>query len=87
MATEVRVKLLEGTTGVASARQHAIVVDRSPHLGGNDLGFTGGELLFTSIGTCILTTLRRRWRNSDQCWRLMTRIIAMFSGSCRATGG
>jgi putative redox protein len=65
MASEVRVKLLEGTTGVASARQHAIVVDRSPNLGGNDLGFTGGELLFTSIGTCILTTLVGAARQRD----------------------
>jgi putative redox protein len=65
MASEVRVRLLEGTTGVASARQHAIVVDRSPNLGGNDLGFTGGELLFTSIGTCILTTLVGAARQRD----------------------
>jgi putative redox protein len=65
MASEVMVKLLEGTTGVASAGKHAIVVDRSPNLGGNDLGFTGGELLFSSIGTCILTTMIGAARQRD----------------------
>ena len=63
LASEVRVKLLEGTVGVASARSHAIVVDRSPELGGADLGFTGGEVLFASIGTCLLTTLVGAARN------------------------
>ena len=82
MATEIRVKLLEGTTGVASARQHAIVVDRSPNLGGNDLGFTGGELLFTSIGTCILTTLvgAARQRNVE-----LTKVEFKVSGESGGT--
>lgn len=57
MASEVRVKLLDGTTGVASARQHAFVIDRTPEKGGNDLGFAGGEVLFASIGACIMTTM------------------------------
>lgn len=57
MATEVKVQLVEGTLGVASARSHAIVVDRNANLGGSDLGFTGGEVFFTGIGTCLLTTL------------------------------
>jgi putative redox protein len=82
MATEVRVKLLEGTTGVASAGKHAIVVDRSPNLGGNDLGFTGGELLFTSIGTCILTTLigAARQRNVE-----LTKVEFKVSGESGGT--
>jgi putative redox protein len=57
VAAEVKVQLVEGTTGVASARNHAFVIDRSPEKGGNDLGFTGGEVLFASIGTCIMTTM------------------------------
>jgi putative redox protein len=57
MATEVKVQLVEGTLGVAIARQHAIVVDRNANLGGTDLGFTGGEVFFSGIGTCLLTTL------------------------------
>ena len=57
MASEVKVQLVEGTIGIAIADGHAIVVDRSPKLGGTDLGFKGGDLFLTSIGTCILTTL------------------------------
>jgi putative redox protein len=57
VAAEVKVQLVEGTTGVASARNHAFVIDRNPEKGGNDLGFTGGEVLFASIGACIMTTM------------------------------
>ena len=57
MAGAVKVQLVEGTIGIAIADGHAIVVDRSPKLGGTDLGFKGGDLFLTSIGTCILTTL------------------------------
>jgi len=57
MATEVKIKLVEGTMGVAIARQHAIVIDRNANLGGSDLGFTGGEVFFSGIGTCLMTTL------------------------------
>lgn len=57
MATEVKIQLVEGTMGVAIARQHAIVIDRNASLGGSDLGFTGGEVFFSGIGTCLMTTL------------------------------
>ena len=57
MASEVKVKLVEGTTGIAIADGNAIVVDRSSQLGGTELGFKGGDLFLSSIGTCILTTL------------------------------
>jgi len=53
----VNVKLVEGTMGVATAGPHAIVVDRSLSNGGTYLGMVGGELLFTAIGTCLMTTL------------------------------
>ena len=54
---EVRVRLVEGTTGLISARSHALVVDRTSERGGGDLGFTGGELLLAAQGGCFLTTL------------------------------
>jgi putative redox protein len=54
---DVRVKLVEGPMGVATAGPHAIVVDRSLSNGGTYLGMVGGELLFTAIGTCLMTTL------------------------------
>jgi putative redox protein len=53
----VNVKLVDGTMGVASAGPHAIVVDRSLSNGGTYLGMVGGELLFTAIGTCLMTSL------------------------------
>jgi putative redox protein len=53
----VTVKLVEGTMGVATAGPHAIVVDRSLSNGGTYLGMVGGELLFTAVGTCLMTTL------------------------------
>ena len=37
MASEVKVKLVEGTTGIAIADGNAIVVDRSSKLGGTEL--------------------------------------------------
>jgi putative redox protein len=53
----VNVKLVDGTMGIATAGPHAIVVDRSLANGGTYLGMVGGELLFTAIGTCLMTTL------------------------------
>lgn len=77
MATEVKVQLVEGTLGVAIARQHAIVVDRNANLGGSDLGFTGGEVFFSGIGTCLLTTLigAARHRNIE-----LTKVEFSISG-------
>ncbi len=53
----VNVRLIEGTMGVATAGPHAVVVDRSLANGGTYLGMVGGELLFTAIGACLMTTL------------------------------
>ena len=53
----VNVKLVEGTMGVATAGPHAIVIDRSLENDGTYLGMIGGELLFTAIGGCLMTTL------------------------------
>ncbi len=52
----VNVKLVEGTMGVATAGQHAIVVDRSLDKGGTYLGMVGGEILLSAIGACLMTT-------------------------------
>ena len=51
--------------GVATAGPHAIVVDRSLANGGTYLGMVGGELLFTAIGTCLMTTLIGAARSRD----------------------
>jgi uncharacterized OsmC-like protein len=53
----VKVQMVEGTMGVATGGPHAIVVDRSLANGGTYRGMVGGELLFTAIGTCLMTTL------------------------------
>ncbi len=55
--TDVKVKLVDGTMGVASAGPHAIVVDRSLANDGTYLGMVGGELLLSAVGTCLMTTL------------------------------
>lgn len=77
MASEVTIKLIEGTTGIAIADGHAIVVDRSPQLGGADLGFKGGDLFLSSIGTCILTTLVGQARHKGV---ELTRVEFTLSG-------
>lgn len=63
--------------GVATAGPHAIVVDRSLSNGGTYLGMVGGELLFTAIGTCLMTTLvgAARARNIE-----LTRVEFNVSG-------
>lgn len=53
----VNVKLVDGTMGIATAGPHAVVVDRSLENDGTYLGMIGGELLFTAIGACLMTTL------------------------------
>lgn len=53
----VNVRLVEGTMGIATAGPHAVVVDRSLESDGTYLGMIGGELLFTAIGACLMTTL------------------------------
>lgn len=73
----VNVKMVEGTMGVATAGPHAIVVDRSLAKDGTYLGMVGGELLFTAIGTCLMTTLigAARARNLE-----LTRVEFNVSG-------
>lgn len=51
------VRLLEGTTSVASSRNHSVTVDRPLTSGGSDLGFLGGELILAGQGGCFLSNL------------------------------
>lgn len=74
---EVTVKLVEGTMGVATAGPHAVVVDRSLSNGGTYLGMVGGELLFTAIGTCLMTSLVGAARARDI---ELTRVELTVSG-------
>ncbi|MGH2562424.1 MAG: OsmC family protein [Thermomicrobiales bacterium] len=55
--SEVRARLVDGFTGLISARTHALTVDRRVERGGADLGLSGGELLLAALGGCFLTTL------------------------------
>mgnify|MGYP001176443422 CR=1 FL=1 len=73
----VTVKLVDGTMGIATAGPHAYVVDRSLESGGTYLGMIGGELLFTAVGTCLMTTLvgAARARNIE-----LTRLEFNVSG-------
>jgi putative redox protein len=52
----VQLKNVDGFTSLISARTHSVVVDRVTERGGNDLGFTGGELLLAAQGGCFATT-------------------------------
>ena len=53
----VRVRLVEGSTLLATARSHGVVIDRPTEKGGADLGFLGGDLLLASEGGCLLSNL------------------------------
>lgn len=75
--TDVKIRLVEGTMGIATAGPHAIVVDRSLASEGTYLGMIGGELLLTAVGTCLMTTLvgAARKRNVE-----LTRVEFHVSG-------
>ena len=53
--TKVQLRSIAGTEAVAGwAAAHTLVVDRPDgKAGGNDLGFTGGQLLALAIGGCL----------------------------------
>ncbi len=51
------VRLLEGTTSIASSRTHSVTIDRPLAAGGTDLGFLGGELILAGQGGCFLSNL------------------------------
>ncbi len=53
----VRVRLVEGSTSLATARSHGVVIDRPKEKGGADLSFLSGELLLASEGDCLLSNL------------------------------
>src|SRR5258708_37329768 len=50
---KARVRVLEGLTFVAeSGSGHAVVVDASPDIGGQDLGPRPMEMILVGLGTC-----------------------------------
>ena len=45
------------STSQATARSHAVLIDRPVERGGEDRGPLGGELLLVSLGGCFVSTL------------------------------
>lgn len=52
------VRQLDGKRLLGVARTHAVVADRPLDEGGEDSGFTAGELLLIAIGACCTGSLR-----------------------------
>lgn len=76
-ALSVDVRLVEGSTSLATGRTHSVVVDRPIEKGGNDLGFLGGELLLAAQGGCYLSNLVAAARGRNITLR---RAVARVSG-------
>jgi putative redox protein len=74
---EARVRLVSGSTSLASSRSHAVTVDRPTDKGGSDLGFLGGELFLAGQGGCFLSNLVAAAR---------ARGIELRSAEVRVTG-
>ena len=53
----VEVEQVGPSTSRATARSHALFVDRPVEKGGEDRGPLGGELLLASLGGCFMSTL------------------------------
>ena len=51
------VRLVDGSLSLATARTHAVAIDRPTDKGGTDQGFLGGELLLVAEGGCFLSNL------------------------------
>lgn len=66
------VRLLGGSTSVASSRHHSVVVDRPEKAGGSDLGFLGGELILAGQGGCFLSNLVAAARSRNVALRHVT---------------
>lgn len=67
MSKSVRIEIQQvgPSTGSATARSHAVLVDRPVEKGGNDRGPLGGEYLLISLGGCFLSTLLAAVRTRD----------------------
>jgi putative redox protein len=52
----VRLQNVDGFTSLISARAHTVLSDRTIERGGNDLGFSGVELLLAAQAGCFATT-------------------------------
>lgn len=55
---EVRARSAGGLRHVVEVRQHEVVVDEPPALGGGDTGPTPQELLAASLASCTAATVR-----------------------------
>lgn len=53
----VEVEQVGPSTSKATARSHAVLIDRPVEKGGEDRGPLGGELLLTSLAGCFMSTL------------------------------
>src|SRR5258707_8495300 len=64
---KARVRLLEGLTFVAdSGSGHAVVVDASPDVGGQDLGPRPMKMILMGLGTCTAIDVVHILRNARQ---------------------
>ncbi len=69
---EVRIKLVEGVTWVASGDSgHGLVIDGSPAIGGRNLGTRPMELVLAGLGGCsamdVITMLRKQRQEVFDC--------------------
>ncbi|AEA47725.1 OsmC family protein [Archaeoglobus veneficus] len=55
--SEVTVKWIEKFQFVGTAREHSVVIDQKVDEGGDNTGFKPTELLLTSLGGCMGTTI------------------------------
>ncbi len=58
MEPRATIKQLAGKQLLCTARNRALITDRPLEGGGTDLGYTSGELLLLSIGSCATGGLR-----------------------------
>ena len=69
---DVRIKLVEGVTWVASGDSgHGLVLDGSPAIGGQNLGMRPMELVLVGLGGCsamdVITILRKQRQTVFDC--------------------
>jgi putative redox protein len=57
-ATVVRLGAADKFRATVEARQHTLIVDEPPNIGGTDAGMTPYELIAAAVGACTAITLR-----------------------------
>lgn len=82
MQVTVNVDQVGASTGVATVRNHAVLVDRPESKGGADAGAMGGELLLASLGGCFISNLLEaiRTREADIS-SVNVAVVGTFGGS------